>query len=195
MSVVSIAEAWPARGRPFTVNDLDKLPDDGRRYELLDGILVVSPRPTTIHQLAATRLATLLGNACPSDLCVLAEPAVQLTADTEFDPDVVVVRPEDVGGAKLTTPPLLVVEVRSPRTALIDLNRKKTAYQRFGVKSYWIMDPDPKHPSITVFELRAGRYTQLIKVESGDVLRAEHPFPVEVTPARLLAGLPDAPRN
>jgi Uma2 family endonuclease len=192
MSVVSIAEAWPARGRPFTVDDLDKLPDDGRRYELLDGVLVVSPRPTTIHQLAATRLATLLANACPGDLCVLAEPAVQLTADTEFDPDVVVVRPEDVGGAKLTTPPLLVVEVRSPRTALIDLNRKKAAYQRFGVKSYWIMDPDPKHPALTVFELYEGRYAQVIKVENADMLRAEHPFPVEVTPARLLAGLPGA---
>jgi Uma2 family endonuclease len=191
MSAVSIAEAWPARGRPFTVDDLDKLPDDGRRYELLDGVLVVSPRPTTIHQLAATRLATLLENACPGDLCVLAEPAVQLAADTEFDPDVVVVRPEDVGGAKLTSPPLLVVEVRSPRTALIDLNRKKAAYQGFGVRSYWIMAPGPQHPSITVFGLRDGRYAQVIKVESSEVLEAEHPFPVEVVPARLLAGLPD----
>ena len=104
MSAVSIAEAWPARGRPFTVEDLDRLPDDGRRYELLDGVLVVSPRPNTIHQLAATRLATLLDNACPGDLCVLAESAVQLTADTEFDPDVVVVRQQDIGGAKLTSP-------------------------------------------------------------------------------------------
>jgi Uma2 family endonuclease len=195
MSAVSIAEAWPAPGRPFTVDDLDRLPDDGRRYELVDGVLVVSPRPTTVHQLAATRLATLLDNACPADLCVLAEPTVQLSADTEFDPDVVVVRQQDVGGAKVTAPPLLVVEVRSPRTALIDLNRKKAAYQGFGVRSYWIMDPEPRRPSLTVFELRHGRYTQLIKIESTDVLRAERPFPVEVTPARLLAGLPDATRN
>jgi Uma2 family endonuclease len=192
MSAVSIAEAWPARGQPFTVEDLDRLPDDGRRYELLDGVLVVSPRPTTFHQLAASRLVTELTIACLDDLCVLAEPAVQLTAQTEFDPDVVVVRQQDIGGAKITAPPLLVVEVRSPRTALIDLNRKKAAYQRFGVTSYWIMDPDLRHPSITVFGLRDGQYEQLIKVESGDMLRAEHPFPVEVTPARLLAGLPGA---
>ena len=50
MSVVTIAEAWPAAGRPFTVADLDRIPDDGRRYELLDGALIVSPRPTTVHQ-------------------------------------------------------------------------------------------------------------------------------------------------
>jgi hypothetical protein len=43
MSVVTIAEAWPAAGRPFTVAELDRMPDDGRRYELLDGVLVVSP--------------------------------------------------------------------------------------------------------------------------------------------------------
>jgi Uma2 family endonuclease len=192
---MSIAEAWPAPSRPFTVHDLDRLPDDGRRYELLDGVLVVSPRPTTVHQLAASRLVTELTIACPDDLCVLAEPAVQLSADSEFDPDVVVVRQQDVGGAKITAPPLLVVEVRSPRTALIDLNRKKAAYEEFGVRSYWIMDPEPRRPSLTVFELRDGRYTQLIKIESTDVLRAERPFPVEVIPARLLAGLPDPTRN
>jgi hypothetical protein len=55
MSAVSTTEAWPARGQPFTVSDLDRLPDDGRRYELLDGVLVVRPRPTTVHQFAATQ--------------------------------------------------------------------------------------------------------------------------------------------
>src|SRR5260370_31773459 len=101
MSAMSIAEAWPAPGRPFTVHDLDRLPDDGRRYELLDGVLVVSPRPTTVHQLAASRLVTELTIACPDDLYVLAEPAVQLTAETEFDPDVVVVRQHDIGVAPI----------------------------------------------------------------------------------------------
>jgi hypothetical protein len=45
MSVVTIAEAWPAAGRPFTVAELDRMPDGGRRYELLDGVLIVRPRP------------------------------------------------------------------------------------------------------------------------------------------------------
>jgi Uma2 family endonuclease len=190
MSAVSTTEAWPARGQPFTVSDLDRLPDDGRRYELLDGVLVVSPRPTTVHQLAALRLATLLDSACPADLCVLPEPALQLSADTEFDPDVVVVRWEDVGGAKLTAPPLLAVEIRSPSTALIDLNRKKAACQRFGVPSYWIVDPAPQEPAITVFELRQGQYTTLGTAMGREALEIERPFRVEVIPAALLAGLP-----
>ncbi len=194
MSAVSIAEAWPAPGQPFTVDDLDRMPDDGRRYELLDGVLIVSPRPTTVHQLAATRLVTLLENACPDDLCVLAEPALQLSDDTEFDPDVVVVRWEDVGAAKLTAPPLLAAEIRSPSTALIDLNRKKAAYQRFGVQAYWIVDPDPREPSVTAFELIEGRYSTLATAAGREALRAEWPFAVEVVPALLLAGLPDRGR-
>lgn len=78
MSVVTIAEAWPDAGRPFTVAELDRIPDDGRRYELLDGALVVSPRPTTIHQFVAMRLLRTLADACPEDLCVVPEPAVML---------------------------------------------------------------------------------------------------------------------
>jgi Uma2 family endonuclease len=195
MSAVSIAEAWPSPGHPFTADDLDRMPDDGRRYELLDGVLIVSPRPTTVHQLAAMRLARLLDDACPDGLLVLPEPALQLSADTEFDPDVVVVRSEDVGGAKLTAPPLVVVEIRSPSTALIDLNRKKAAYQKFGVPSYWIVDPDPGKPSVTAFELRDGRYAEAGAVTGSEILQAERPFAVQVVPARLLAGLPDRARN
>jgi len=115
---------------------------------------------------------------------------LQLSADTEFDPDVVVVHWEDVGGAKLTAPPLLAVEIRSPSTALIDLNRKKAAYQRFGVPSYWIVDPDLLEPSITAYELREGRYATMGKATSHETMAAERPFRVEVVPAALLAGLP-----
>jgi Uma2 family endonuclease len=190
MSAVSTTQAWPARGQPFTVEDLDRLPGDGRRYELLDGVLVVSPRPTTVHQLAMLRLAKLLDDACPEGLLVLPEPALQLSADTEFDPDVVVARQQDVGGAKLTAPPLLVVEIRSPSTALIDLNRKKAAYRKFGVQSYWIVNPDPRQASITAFELNEGLYTTLAEVSGRQVLRAERPFAAEVVPALLLEGLP-----
>jgi Uma2 family endonuclease len=60
------------------------------------------------------RLASQLDRACPEDLCVVPEPAVQLDAQTEFDPDLVVVPLDEVGGAKFTAPPLLVVEIQSP---------------------------------------------------------------------------------
>jgi len=189
MAVVSIAEAWPAAGRPFTVDELDRMPADGRRYELMDGVLVVSPRPTTGHQEVAAELLVVLRTVCPPGLRALPEPAVQLAMDTEFDPDVVVVRSEQVGAAKITEPPLLVVEVRSPSTALIDLNRKKAAYEAFGVASYWIVVPDRGAPELIAFELRDGKYEQTARVTGDEVFRAERPFPVDVLPTRLVAGL------
>jgi Uma2 family endonuclease len=189
MTVVSNATGWPAAGRPFTVDELDRMPDDGRRYELLDGALIVSPRPSTVHQMVAFRLARELDQSCPDGLFVVPEPAVQLSDQTEFDPDVVVVRREDVGGAKVTAPPLLAVEVRSPSTALIDLNRKKAAYEAFGVASYWIVVPDRTLPELIVFELRDGCYQEMAHVTGDEGLRLERPFQVEVVPARLIAGL------
>jgi hypothetical protein len=76
MSAVTIGEAWPGFGGPFTVAELDRMPSDGHRYELVDGVLVVSPRPILVHQFVAMRLATALDRSCPEGLCVLAEPAV-----------------------------------------------------------------------------------------------------------------------
>ena len=187
MSVVTIAEAWPAAGRPFTVAELDRMPDDGRRYELLDGVLIVSPRPTTIHQVVAGRLYGVLSSVCPEDLCVVPEPAVMLGVQTEFDPDLVVVRMDQIGGAKFTEPPLLIVEIRSPSTALIDLNRKKAAYERFGVPSYWIVNPDSPQPGLTVFELRDGRYA--LAVETSGSFTVDRPFTATIALADLTRGL------
>lgn len=188
MSVMSVAEAWPGAGRPFTVEELDRMPDDGHRYELLDGSLVVSPRPGMPHQVVSTRLVVKLSNACPAGLYVVAEPAVQLSADTEFVPDIAVVDEGQVTGIKCVQPPLLVVEVRSPSTALIELNRKKGAYERFGVPSYWIVVPDQAAPELIVFELREGRYEQAAAATGAEVLRVTWPFAVEITPRALLAG-------
>jgi Uma2 family endonuclease len=187
MSAVTIGEAWPGFGGPFTVAELDRIPDDGHRYELLDGMLVVSPRPTTVHQAVAGRLYGVLSAACPEDYLVVPEPAVQLDLVTELSPDLVVVHLDDVGGAKFTAPPLLVVEVRSPSTALIDLNRKKAAYQKFGVPSYWLVDPEPTRPELTVFELRDAGY--VLEATSTQPLTVSRPFTVTVTPADLTKGL------
>lgn len=186
MSLVTVVD-WPAAGEPFTVADLDRLPDDGRRYELLDGVLIVSPRPTTIHQYVADRLFRVLDTACPFDLCVMHEPGVELGPQTEFAPDLVVVPVDEVGGAKFTTPPLLVVEVRSPGTALVDLGRKKAAYQRFGVQSYWLVDPEPAAPGFTIFELRDGQYE--LERKTSEAFTVTRPFPVSISPAALTSRL------
>ena len=190
MGVVSIAEAWPEIGRPFTVDGLDRMPDDGRRYELVDGVLIVSPAPANPHQFVVGELLFVLRLVCPPDLRTVPGPGVMMSGNTELIPDLVVTRREDlVAGSKLTAPPLLVAEVRSPSTAVFDLNTKKAVYERFGIESYWIVVPDVKAPELIAFELHRGRYKQVAHVSSDEVYSAERPFRVEVGPARLVAGL------
>jgi Uma2 family endonuclease len=189
MSVVSITEAWPGAGEPFTVADLDRMPDDGHRYEAVDGVLLVSPRPTPAHQVVALMLAIALEKSCPYEWQVVPEPAVMVSSDTEIVPDIAVVGRDELLSAKITKLPVLAIEVRSPSTALIDLNLKKAAYERFGVEAYWIVVPDLDAPEVIAFELRDGRYQDAAHVVGDEVFAAEKPFPVEVIPARLVAGL------
>ena len=90
---------------------------------------------------------------------------------------------------KLAKPPLLIVEVRSPSTAVVDLNRKKAAYQRFGLPSYWIVNPDRASTELMVFELNDSGYEEVAHVMGNSSFPAQKPFEVEIVPARLVAGL------
>ena len=176
-------------GRPLTIDDLEQLPDDGHRYELLDGTLLVSPAPGWSHQDVVGRLYIQLMGACTRGHRVLLAPfAVTFgTRDTELQPDVLVARYGDLTAKNLPATPALAVEVRSPSTTLIDFNLKKAAYERFGVASYWIIDPE--QPSLAVYELRGNSYVEIAYAEGEQTVRLDNPFPVDVCPADLRCGL------
>ena len=97
--------------------------------------------------------------------------------------------PSDASGTRLARPPLLVAEVLSPDSALRDHNLKKAAYERFGVPSYWVIDPHLEQPSLRAFQLVDGQYREAAHVMGDAPFRAEQPFPVEIVPSRLVAKL------
>jgi Uma2 family endonuclease len=189
METVTITEAWPDYGERFTIADLDRMPDDGHRYELLDGTLIVSPAPGLPHQRVAVVLAMLLEQACPADLVVFPNVNVRLDTATALEPDLVVARPSDPSGARLVGPPLLAVEIVSPDSALRDLNLKKAAYERYGVPCYWVVDPDLDRPTLRAFELSGGVYREVAHVAGDQAFHARQPFAVHVIPAHLIAKL------
>ena len=189
MGVVTLTDAWPRPGEPFTVSDLDRMPDDGHRYELLDGTLMVSPAPGPPHQRVAVMVCHILELACPEDLIVFPNVGVRIGPRSALEPDAVVARAADVSGTRLTRPPLLVTEVLSPDSALRDLNLKKAAYERFGIPSYWVIDPDLDEPSLREFELVDGAYGEAAQGAGDMPFRAERPFPVEIVPSHLVAKL------
>jgi Uma2 family endonuclease len=176
--------------RPFTVTDLEGMPDDGRRYELIDGELLVSPAPGWPHQEAVIALCILLRQACPADLRVIVAPfAVRPDAFNEVQPDVLVARYADLTLQNLPRAPLLAVEVISPTSRLRDASLKKAFYARLGAVSFWLVDPVPDKPSLTLFELDSGAYREIAHVAGEEPWTATWPFAVRVSPAGLVSGL------
>ncbi|MBA3798540.1 MAG: Uma2 family endonuclease [Geodermatophilaceae bacterium] len=174
---------------PFSVADLEGMPDDGRRYELIDGQLLVSPAPGLRHQAMALALYRLLDDACPDDLFVLAAPfAVRTDLSNELQPDVLIARRDELTEKNLPAAPALAVEVLSPSGRLIDLNLKRAAYERMGTPSYWILDPEV--PDLLVLELDPpGTYQEVARVAGAEGFSATQPFEVRVVPADLLRRL------
>jgi len=172
-------------GAVLTEDDLAKMPEDGHRYELLEGTLLVSPAPSIAHQTCVTSLVVLLhGARLPAHTVLPAPLDLRLSRLTVLEPDVLVARKADLTPARVEGPPLLVVEVLSPSTRHIDLGAKRLAYEAAGVPAYWLVDPDL--PNLTVLELDAGRYVERATVAGDEPFHATFPFDVTVVPARLL---------
>jgi Uma2 family endonuclease len=187
MAVVTVwSEELPlAPHGEWTVDDLARLPDDGRQYELFDGVLVVSPAPFPLHQRAVGALMHVLYQGCPADLEVFVAPLdFQPTKRRSLQPDVMVVRRQDVDDhGPLREPLVLAVEVLSKSTASKDQIFKRALYADSGVRHFWIFDP--REPSLTAYVLGDGEYVQAHAVKGDDTADIVEPFPVSVCPSKL----------
>ena len=134
----------------MTVDDLLLMPDDGNRYEVIDGELYVTPSPSPSHQRAVLELALLLVPYVREHAIgeVYISPAdVMFGPRTAVQPDLFVIpnrgearlrRWDEIGGL------LLSVEIASPSTRRTDREDKRELYQRKGVPEYWVIDPDAR---------------------------------------------------
>lgn len=156
--------------------DYARLPTgDGKRYEVLDGELYVTPAPTPLHQRLSKRLqrrledhfeARGLGEVfnAPIDL-ILAEHDI-------VEPDLLIVaEPAQISGRGIEGVPLLVAEVLSPSTRAQDRGIKMRRYGDLGVPHYWIVDPDAQ--AIECWRLEGGAFRLAAQASVPDVLR--HP--------------------
>lgn len=136
--------------RYWTAADVRALPEDGNRYECIDGVLLVTPSPSWPHAHAVRVLMHLLGayvDAQGIGALVTAPRDVELIGDNLVQPDVLVARPthgqkirhsSDVAGLAVA------IEILSPSTASQDRGVKRRLYQRAGVEEYWIVDLDQR---------------------------------------------------
>ena len=157
------------RAGPWTFDELAQLPDDGWRYEVVDGALLMTPPPTDHHQAVSRRLFRQLDRQAPPEWEPVYEVAFRVRTDGRV-PDLAVVRaglpvrprqvayaPSDFG---------LLVEVVSPTSGGMDRVLKPTEYAAAGVPYYWRVETEPS-VEVIAYELVDGAYREAGRLSSG----------------------------
>lgn len=175
------------RSRPLTLEDFEEIRDvdDGHRYELIDGVLVVTPSPVPVHQRVVTRLSQTLSSGAPVGHEVFVAPLdIRLAADTVVQPDILAVTAASITERRIEGPPVLAVEVLSPSTRHFDLSLKHARYEAAGCPNYWVVDPH--EPRIRCWHLTGEGY-QLVADASGDqVIVLTEPWQVTISASDLI---------
>jgi Uma2 family endonuclease len=172
----------------LTYKDYEALPADGRRYELHEGELSVTPAPSPKHQETALNLAIPLNQHVKARGLgkVFVSPIDCILSDvTIVQPDIVYLAPERlpaVSSRGIEGAPTLVIEVLSPSTIQIDRSVKFQLYARHGVPYYWVVDPEARR--IEAYRFLEGTYQLVGRLEGSE--------PVSLPPFADLALAPSS---
>lgn len=173
--------AWPPPQGQWTYEDWLRLPDDGYRYEVIDGVLYMAPPPSTLHQRIAARLVEALTAFLRDDPpplkgeVLFAPTGVRLPSQpVPFQPDILFIRAERLkilGEQYVEGAPDLIIEILPPGNWLYDRREKMRAYQEGRVAEYWIVDPDAR--TIEVYVLEGEAYRLAGRYGLGKIVRSQ----------------------
>ena len=173
----------------LTVADLEAMPDDGRRYELIDGAIIMTPAPEVPHQRISYRLQRLLQDAAGPDWEVFAAPTdLDLPGGNRVEPDLILVEAGRTG-ARLYLPVLLLVEIVSGGSRTHDRVTKRAAYAEAGIPAYWLVDLFKA--TLTCLRLAGDAYETYAE---GPVVEVDWPVTVKVDLQALAAPKVQAPK-
>ena len=153
-----------------------ELPEGPPYYQLIDGVVHMSPSPLFYHQQLAGRLYRLIWTHLernPIGELAIAPVGVFLTDFDTYQPDLLFVSEENrdrIGEDGVHGAPDLVVEILSPSTRKLDEGFKRKTYAACGVREYWIVDPDSKR--VEVFDFRSSPETPRLTLEATDILES-----------------------
>jgi Uma2 family endonuclease len=179
-------QEWPPQGQ-WTYEDYRRLPEDGWRYEVIEGELYMAPAPLPIHQKCGGNLfAELREFGIKHDAGEVYYSPIDVILDglaTPVQPDILFVVKERLAIVKhdrIEGAPDILVEVLSPSNWFVDRRMKFEIYAKAGVREYWIVDP--KARTIELFALLESRYELRGKFGVGEIVRSEvlHGFEVKV---------------
>ena len=180
----------------WTYANWEHLPDDGNRYEIIDGVLSMTTAPSFFHQWVVSRLIRYIGIPAEEQglaVWTTAPIGVILAPADAVQPDFVVLRTEHadlVHHRRIWGAPDLVAEVLSPGNSAEEMREKHAAYARAGVPEYIIVHPATR--TVEYYRLEApGMYAAALHLGGDDVLTLECLPGITVTIAALFAGALD----
>jgi len=158
-----------------TLTDLEAIPgNDGKRYELVDGHIIVSPWPAHYGGVSF-RLGPILSHAVPPGHASYRLCGLDLPDGQRVTPDLMVAPHSSVGERRVHTPVILIVEVLCG-LGQGELDLKRAAYAAAGVPAYWLIDPE--NPMVTCLRLEGDKYTSYAE---GAVVEVEWPLAATIT--------------
>jgi Uma2 family endonuclease len=176
---------WTAPQRPWTEADLAHLPEDGHRYEIVDGCLHVTPPYDDAHQRLTEEIVAALRSAAPPGWRPLTRTGVAV-GDCRVVADAAVLRPGSPQDAAWATPAdvALVVEVESPANRRYARCLKSCVYAEAEIESFWRIECTCNGPVAHLYTRAAAGHYQLHRsVQAGHCVVAELPYAVQVAPA------------
>jgi Uma2 family endonuclease len=202
VTTVTITTALPemslrSQDANWTRERWETLPEDGNRYEVIDGVLYMSTAPSFFHQwIILQALAVLLEQVVEPGhgIAIMAPIGVFMPGCTPVQPDVLVVRMADkaiIRGGRIEGVPALIVEVQSPSSVAYDAVTKRQAYARAGLPEYWIARPATRDVLVCARpDAALGDFADTRLVTPGEEL-VSVTLPVRFPVDRLFAGAPD----
>ena len=176
MKVKETSPAYPPQSKVFTYQEYLDLPEDGKRYEVINGDLIMVPGPNTDHQNVSGNLEFELRMFVKKHQIGKVYDApydVVLSENNVFQPDIMFVSNQNskiIKEKNITGAPDLIIEILSPATGYYDLTEKKEIYAEFGVKEYWIVDPKKQWVEIYTNETRKFESEQ--RLETSGILKS-----------------------
>lgn len=131
--------------KTYTLEEFDALPrKESWNYELIDGIILMSPRPSLTHQRIAWNIYFELRQALIGTLCHPIQEVDLVLNGNNFIPDLMIICNSKLEGPNYHEPPLIVIEILSPSSASRDYVLKRRKYEECGIREYWIISPEEK---------------------------------------------------
>ncbi|GAA0530528.1 Uma2 family endonuclease [Paractinoplanes ferrugineus] len=174
---------WSAPDGLWTEPDLHLFPQDGHRYEIVDGCLHATPPPSEEHEAIVRAVVSTLRAAAPPGWWVCGRLGVQI-GNSNLVPDVTVLRPRSSGSIWSDPADVaLVVEVESGATRRYDRILKPSLYAEGGIHAFWRIEPGHGTPVLRSYILGGTRYRSDNSIEGAEPVKLDAPFPIHLAPA------------